>query len=187
MSEDKKQAKPVKPPRVDTALVYPDGRCRCPRPGEDPLYLAYHDEESGVPEWDYRALFEKLILDGFQAGLSWITVLRKRDAFRLAFDGFEPEKIVRYDEAKIEALMQNPGIVRNRAKIWAAASLARFGRLGRVRTQQQFRVGGHKLSVRFWRYRAATSREQNFRSIAAAPNRRCAAPISPRPPLPFRQ
>ena len=90
---------------------------RCPWPGEDPLYVAYHDTEWGVPEWDSRALFEKLILDGFQAGLSWITILRKRDAFRKAFDGFEPEKIVRYTPAKVEALMHDAGIVRNRAKI----------------------------------------------------------------------
>ena len=126
MSEKKKPAKPVKPPRIHDAVFHADGRCRCPWPGEDPLYVAYHDEEWGVPEWDDRALFEKLILDGFQAGLSWITILRKRDAFRAAFDGFKPEKIVRYDEAKIEALMQNPGIVRNRAKIKATIALARI-------------------------------------------------------------
>jgi DNA-3-methyladenine glycosylase I len=90
---------------------------RCIWCGVDPLYVAYHDREWGVPEDDDRALFEKLILDGFQAGLSWITILRKRDAFRAAFDGFEPEIIARYDAAKVEALMGNAGIVRNRAKI----------------------------------------------------------------------
>jgi DNA-3-methyladenine glycosylase I len=126
MTEKKKPPKPVRPPRIHDAVFHADGRCRCPWPGEDPLYVAYHDEEWGVPEWDDRALFEKLILDGFQAGLSWITILRKRDAFRAAFDGFKPEKIVRYDEAKIEALMQNPGIVRNRAKIKATIALARI-------------------------------------------------------------
>jgi DNA-3-methyladenine glycosylase I len=115
-----------KPPRLVAPVLHADGRCRCPWPGEDPLYLAYHDEEWGVPEWDDRAIFEKLILDGFQAGLSWITILRKRDAFRKAFDGFDPEQIVRYKPAKIEALMQNPGIVRNRAKIEAAVALARI-------------------------------------------------------------
>jgi DNA-3-methyladenine glycosylase I len=103
----------------------PDGRHRCTWPGTDPLYVAYHDEEWGVPEFDDRALFEKLILDGFQAGLSWITILRKRDTFRAAFDGFEPEAIVRYDEAKIESLMADPGIVRNRAKIVATIGNAR--------------------------------------------------------------
>ena len=126
MAEKKKPDKAEKPPRIHTSVLHADGRCRCPWPGHDPLYVAYHDEEWGVPEWDDRALFEKLILDGFQAGLSWITILRKRDAFRAAFDGFKPEKIVRYNDAKIEALMQNPGIVRNRAKIQATIALARI-------------------------------------------------------------
>jgi len=90
---------------------------RCPWPGNDPLYIAYHDEEWGVPEFDDRALYEKLVLDGFQAGLSWITILRKREAFRRAFDGFNPEKIARYSKRKVETLMRDQGIVRNRAKI----------------------------------------------------------------------
>ena len=93
---------------------------RCPWPGDDPLYVAYHDEEWGVPEYDDRALYEKLVLDGFQAGLSWITILRKRENFRRAFDGFVPEKIARYKPAKIEKLMLDAGIVRNRAKIEGA-------------------------------------------------------------------
>src|SRR5271166_6562985 len=112
--------------RVMTAVVAADGLMRCPWPGPDPLYLAYHDEEWGTPEYDDRALFEKLVLDGFQAGLSWITILRKRPAFRSAFDGFEPERIVRWDAAKKEALMLDPGIVRNRAKIEATQALARI-------------------------------------------------------------
>jgi DNA-3-methyladenine glycosylase I len=98
---------------------------RCPWPGTDPLYVAYHDEEWGVPERDDRALYEKLVLDGFQAGLSWITILRKRDAFRRAFDGFQPEKIARYQPKKVEALMQDAGIVRNRMKIDGAIASAR--------------------------------------------------------------
>src|SRR5438105_14159907 len=89
---------------------HPDGRMRCPWPGTDPLYVAYHDKEWGVPEFDSRALFEKLILDGFQAGLSWITILRKRDAFRAAFANFDPEKIACFNAKKIAALMNNPGI-----------------------------------------------------------------------------
>jgi DNA-3-methyladenine glycosylase I len=101
------------------------GKPRCPWPGNDPLYIAYHDEEWGVPERDSQALYEKLILDGFQAGLSWITILRKREAFRAAFDNFHPEKIARYDRAKIEALMQNSGIIRNRAKIESSVTSAR--------------------------------------------------------------
>src|SRR5579862_9884845 len=114
------------PPRIVEPILHEDGLHRCPWPGTDPLYIAYHDEEWGVPEWDDRALFEKLILDGFQAGLSWITILRKRDAFRAAFDGFDPQHVARYDKRKIERLMQNPGIVRNRAKIEATVALARI-------------------------------------------------------------
>ena len=85
-----------------SALPHPDGRHRCPWPGQDPFYVAYHDDEWGVPEYDDRALYEKLVLDGFQAGLSWITILRKRENFRRAFDGFEPAKIARYSPKKIE-------------------------------------------------------------------------------------
>ena len=93
---------------------------RCPWPREDPLYVAYHDEEWGVPEYDSRALWEKLVLDGFQAGLAWITILRKREAFRAAFEGFDPEKVARYGEADRARLMADPGIVRSNAKIDAA-------------------------------------------------------------------
>jgi DNA-3-methyladenine glycosylase I len=102
-----------------------DGLPRCPWPKQDPLYVAYHDKEWGVPEYDNRALFEKLVLDGFQAGLSWITILRKRDNFRRAFDDFQPEKIARYTPTKIERLMHDAGIVRNRAKIEGAVLSAR--------------------------------------------------------------
>jgi DNA-3-methyladenine glycosylase I len=98
---------------------------RCSWPGNDPLYVAYHDQEWGVPEYDDRALYEKLVLDGFQAGLSWITILRKRDNFRRAFDDFAPEKIARYTPRRVEKLMQDAGIVRNRAKIEGAILSAR--------------------------------------------------------------
>ena len=110
---------------IRAAVAHPDGLKRCPWPGADPLYLAYHDEEWGAPEWDDRALYEKLVLDGFQAGLAWITILRKRPAFRLAFDGFDPEKVARYDERKIAALLGDAGIVRHRGKIEATIALAR--------------------------------------------------------------
>jgi DNA-3-methyladenine glycosylase I len=98
---------------------------RCPWPKQDALYIAYHDQEWGVPEYDDRALYEKLVLDGFQAGLSWITILRKRENFRTAFDGFIPEKIARYRPTKIERLMRDAGIVRNRAKIEGTVLSAR--------------------------------------------------------------
>lgn len=101
------------------------GATRCPWPGNDPLYVAYHDEEWGVPEFDHRALYEKLILDGFQAGLSWITILRKRENFRRAFDGFNPQKIARYGERQIGLLLCDEGIIRSRAKIEAAIGGAR--------------------------------------------------------------
>jgi DNA-3-methyladenine glycosylase I len=102
-----------------------DGPTRCGWAGSDPLYLAYHDEEWGVPLRDDRALFEMLILEGFQAGLSWITILRKRENFRRAFDGFVPEVLAAFDQARIEALLQDPGIIRNRAKIEGAVTSAR--------------------------------------------------------------
>ena len=108
-----------------TPVLHDDGLRRCDWPGVDPLYVAYHDTEWGVPEHDSRALFEKLLLDGFQAGLSWITILRKRDNFRLAFDGFDPQRMARYDRRKVEKLMQDAGIVRNRAKIESAITSAR--------------------------------------------------------------
>jgi DNA-3-methyladenine glycosylase I len=110
---------------MNQPIVHSDGLRRCAWPGNDPLYVAYHDQEWGVPEYDDRALYEKLMLDGFQAGLSWITILRKRENFRIAFDGFAPDKIARYQPRKIETLMQDAGIVRNRAKIEGAVLSAR--------------------------------------------------------------
>ena len=98
---------------------------RCAWCGTDPLYVDYHDTEWGVPEYDSRALWEKLVLDGFQAGLSWITILRKRDDFRECFEGFDPERVARWGEADILRALQNPGIVRHRGKIEAAVSGAR--------------------------------------------------------------
>jgi DNA-3-methyladenine glycosylase I len=101
-------------------------KTRCWWPGEDPLYLAYHDKEWGVPEYDARALYEKLVLDGFQAGLSWITILRKRENFRKAFHNFAPEKIARYGARDIDRLLKNDGIIRSRAKIEAAIKGAKL-------------------------------------------------------------
>jgi DNA-3-methyladenine glycosylase I len=98
---------------------------RCGWAGSDPLYVAYHDQEWGVPLHDDRALFEMLILEGFQAGLSWITILRKRENFRRAFDRFEPAKVASYDDRKVAALLADPGIVRNRGKVEGAVTSAR--------------------------------------------------------------
>ena len=103
----------------------PPAAASCPWPGEDPLYRAYHDEEWGVPEYDDRALYEKLVLDGFQAGLSWITILRKRENFRRAFEGFRPERVARFGAKDIARLMDDAGIIRSRPKIEAAIHGAR--------------------------------------------------------------
>lgn len=99
---------------------------RCPWPRDDAQYVAYHDEEWGVPEHDSRALWEKLVLDGFQAGLAWITILRKRDNFRRAFDGFDPEIVARYTDADRARLMADTGIIRSNAKIDMAINGARL-------------------------------------------------------------
>lgn len=98
---------------------------RCAWCGEDPLYVRYHDEEWGVPVHDDRILFEFLILEGAQAGLSWITVLRKREHYREALDGFDPERIARYTDKKLERLLENPGLIRNRLKIASVRTNAR--------------------------------------------------------------
>jgi DNA-3-methyladenine glycosylase I len=99
---------------------------RCSWAASDPVYCAYHDEEWGVPEYDSRALWETLMLEGFQAGLAWIVILRKRDAFRKAFKNFDPAKVARFGEADIARLLEDPGIVRSRAKIEATIQGARI-------------------------------------------------------------
>ncbi|MBX3508027.1 MAG: DNA-3-methyladenine glycosylase I [Parvibaculum sp.] len=134
---------------------------RCPWPGEDPLYVAYHDEEWGVPEYDDRALFEKLILDGFQAGLSWITILRKRAAFREAFDGFDPEAIARYKPAKVEKLLQNPGIIRHRGKIEAT--------IGNAKAYLAMMEEGDNFSDFLWNFTDGVPVQNKWKSIAQVP------------------
>lgn len=122
----------------------PNDLKRCHWPGTDPLYVAYHDEEWGVPERDSRALYEKLILDGFQAGLSWITILKKREAFRAAFQGFDPDLIARYGEADVNRLLADAGIVRSRAKIEAA--------IGSARAYLSMRERGEDFSQFIWSF-----------------------------------
>lgn len=101
---------------------------RCAWAGNDPLYIAYHDEEWGVPQRDPRMLWEMLMLEGFQAGLAWITVLRKREALRKAFKGFDPAKVARFGDDEIARLLDDPGIIRSRAKIEATIAAARIYR-----------------------------------------------------------
>ncbi|HEY0103291.1 MAG TPA: DNA-3-methyladenine glycosylase I [Brevundimonas sp.] len=122
----------------------PDSLNRCAWCGTDPLYVAYHDEEWGVPEYDSRALWEKLVLDGFQAGLAWITILRKREGMRDAFDGFDPEVIARYGEADIERLLGDARIIRSRAKINSAIKGARIW--------LEMRENGEDFSAWLWSF-----------------------------------
>ncbi|MBI3699308.1 MAG: DNA-3-methyladenine glycosylase I [Afipia sp.] len=156
-----------------SARKHADGKLRCPWPGEDPLYVAYHDDEWGVPEYDDRALFEKLILDGFQAGLSWITILRKRDNFRKAFDNFDPEKIAKYNAKKIASLMNDPGIVRNRAKIEGAVASAK----AYLKIMDEGRKAGEKngFSKFLWDFVGGKSKVNGFKTTASVP---AATPIS---------
>ena len=134
-----------------------DGLERCGWVGPDPIYIRYHDEEWGVPEYDARALWEKLVLDGFQAGLSWITILKKREAFRAAFEGFDPERVARMGSADVERLLGNPGIVRHRGKIEGAIKGARaFLQI-------------EDFSAMIWHYVDHVPLQPNFRTLADVP------------------
>ena len=147
---------------MSKTIVHADGLARCPWPKQDPLYVTYHDDEWGVPEYDDRALYEKLMLDGFQAGLSWITILRKRDNFRRAFDGFEPEKIARYGKRKTASLMKDAGIVRNQAKIDGAVLSAR--------AWLEIMEKGPGFSKLVWDFVDGKPKINHFRSSSQIPN-----------------
>jgi DNA-3-methyladenine glycosylase I len=134
---------------------------RCAWAGTDPLYLKYHDEEWGRPVHDDRKLFEMLILEGAQAGLSWITILRKRENYRKAFDNFIPEKIARYDAKKVKALLTNPGIVRNRLKIEATVQNAR------AFLAVKKEVGSFDKYI--WQFIGGTPKKNSWRSIKELP------------------
>ena len=133
---------------------------RCTWCGDAPLYVAYHDTEWGRPDTDSRALWEKLVLDGFQAGLSWITILRKRDAFRAGFDGFDPETIARYTETDVERLLADAGIVRHRGKIEATIGNAR------AFLKIEEREGFHRF---LWKFYDFTPLQNQFESMAEVP------------------
>lgn len=134
---------------------------RCAWAGEDPLYIAYHDEEWGVPVHDDRTLFEFLILEGAQAGLSWITILKKRENYRQAFDGFDPEKVARYDDARIQELLGNAGIVRNRLKIGSAVSNAQAF----LETREEF----GSFDDYIWRFTGGEPKINAWRTMAEVP------------------
>ncbi len=134
---------------------------RCPWCGDDPLYVAYHDNEWGVPSHDERHLFEMLLLEGAQAGLSWSTILRKRESYRRAFDGFDPERIARYDGSKVAALLADAGIVRNRLKVAAA--------IGNARAYLALRARGRSLDEVVWAPFGGRQRRNRFRSMGEVP------------------
>ena len=149
--------------RTDDKIRWTDEKIRCAWGLSSPLYVAYHDEEWGVPLHDDRALFEFLVLEGAQAGLSWSTILNKRAAYRAAFNGFDPRKVARYDEAKVAALLANPGIVRNRLKIRAA-----------VRNAQAFlavRKEFGSFDAYVWRFVDDTPIQNRWKRMADVPAR----------------
>ena len=136
---------------------------RCGWAGSDPLYVAYHDEEWGVPVHDDTLLFEFLVLEGAQAGLSWLTILRKRENYRKAFSGFDPAKVARFDRRKVERLLQNPGIVRNRLKVQSAVSNARAF----LRVRDEF----GSFSAYQWRFVDGRPIRNRWRSLEEVPAR----------------
>ncbi len=136
-------------------------RNRCGWVNDDPLYLAYHDDEWGVPVHDDRKLFEMLLLEGAQAGLSWYTILKKRDAYRRAFDGFDPELVARYDERKVASLLQNPGIVRNRLKVRAA--------IGNARAWLDLQESGRSPSAFLWDFTGGAPVANHWPRLADIP------------------
>ncbi len=140
---------------------------RCAWVTDDPRYIAYHDEEWGVPLHDDQRLFEFLVLEGAQAGLSWLTILKKRSNYRLALDGFDPARVARYDQARMRKLMQNPGIVRNRQKLEAAVTNAQAF----LAVQEAY--GSFDRYI--WQFVDGRPRQNRWRSIAEVP---AATPIS---------
>jgi DNA-3-methyladenine glycosylase I len=136
---------------------------RCAWCGTDPLYVDYHDTEWGVPVHDDRRLFEFLVLEGAQAGLSWITILRKRDAYRDAFDGFDPERVARYDARRVAKLLANPGIVRNRLKVASAVTNARAF----LAVQEEF----GSFARYMWGFVDGRPKQNRWRSLGRIPAR----------------
>ena len=136
-------------------------KSRCQWAGSDPLYIAYHDQEWGVPVRDDRLLFEFLILEGAQAGLSWSTILIKREGYRSAFDNFEPQKVAAYDDEKIAELLGNPGIVRNRLKVNAAIKNARAF----LAVQDEF----GSFAAYIWQFVGGEPKQNAWRSLSEVP------------------
>jgi DNA-3-methyladenine glycosylase I len=136
---------------------------RCPWPREDPLMIAYHDEEWGVPVHEDRKLHEFLILDAFQAGLSWAIIMKKRDGFRRAFDDFQPEKVARFTERRVQRLLADPGIVRNQLKIRAAVSNARAF----LDLQDEF----GSFDTFIWQFTGGETKHNRWKTLKQIPSR----------------
>ena len=134
---------------------------RCKWAENDPLYQVYHDEEWGIPVYDSRALWEQLMLEGFQAGLSWITILRKRDAFRKAFRNFDPKKVARFTEADVKRLLEDPGIIRSRAKIEATIAGARI--------YLEMEASGEDFSTYIWKMAGGKPIRNKRKSMSDVP------------------
>ena len=142
-------------------------RTRCRWVNDDALYVAYHDEEWGVPVHNDRRLYEMLVLEGAQAGLSWYTILKKREAYRRAFDGFDPDRIARYDDKKVASLLEDPGIVRNRLKVQAA--------IGNARAWLDLRESGIRFSEFLWAFSGGATVVNAWRRLEDIP---AATPVS---------
>jgi DNA-3-methyladenine glycosylase I len=138
-------------------------KCRCEWSGNNPLYIAYHDEEWGVPAHDDRHLFEMLLLEGAQAGLSWLTILKKRENYRKSFHSFDPEKVAAYSEREVQRLLTDSGIVRNRLKIESAIKNAR----GVLKIKEEYGT----LAAFLWQYVDGTPYQNNWKSMAELPAR----------------
>lgn len=151
----------MKDPEHSDETGLPQMKDRCAWCGDDPLYVAYHDEEWGVPLHDDRRLFEMLVLEGAQAGLSWLTILRKRENYRLAFEGFKPEIVAQYTETDVQRLLGDPGIVRNRLKIESAIRNAR-GVLAIIDEQGS-------LDAFLWQFVDGAPRQNAWKSLADVP------------------
>lgn len=136
---------------------------RCKWAENNPLYQAYHDEEWGIPVFDSRALWEQLMLEGFQAGLSWITILRKREAFRKAFRNFDPKKVARFTEADVKQLLEDPGIVRSRAKIEATIAGARI--------YLEMEAAGEDFSTYIWKMAGGKPIRNKWKSMRDVPSK----------------
>ena len=143
---------------METSIQY-----RCAWCGDDPLYRAYHDSEWGVPNHDDRHLFEMLILEGAQAGLSWLTILKKRENYRKAFDSFDVERVAAYSQGDVQRLLTDPGIVRNRLKIASAIKNAQAV----LHIQEEFTT----LDAYLWRFVDGTPRQNEWNSMAEVPAR----------------